>query len=107
MTTSHSITLKPHDMDAFLALSDVVGQEHFYLARTAEFWRTFERLSLTGDDRDFDLVMITDALNRMGVLDAIGGLGYVVELVEPLYPMSEIETIAATLHDVYLQRAAL
>lgn len=89
---------------AFLALRDIVGVEHFYFARTAAIWQTFERLAT--DHRVFDLVMVMEMLSYMGVLEDIGGPAHIFELVKPLYPMSEIDTIAGTLHDVYLQRAS-
>jgi replicative DNA helicase len=91
--------------DAFLLLRNTVGTDHFYLARYRTIWQAFELLVDEGGP--FDLVAVIGMLAYMGVLENVGGHGEAARLIELDTPLSETKAIAATLHELYLQRASL
>lgn len=65
--------------DVFLELAMFLKSNHFYVHRNKWIYESFENLSKSGTP--FDLLTVTDDLNRRGMLAEMGGPAYLTSLI--------------------------
>ncbi len=68
------------DSSVLERLEGLISAESFYKASHQKIWRAMEALAASGEP--VDLVTLSEALRREGVLDEVGGLAYLVGLSE-------------------------
>jgi len=119
MTKSISGMVPPHDLDAEAcvisasaltrqALDSVVDRvkpEHFYSDANREIWLSI--LAVRADGRTVDVVTIADNLRLRNRLQAVGGPGYLVQLVDATPAVANVVTHADIVIDKAARRAAI
>ncbi|MBC7812814.1 MAG: replicative DNA helicase [Burkholderiales bacterium] len=86
--------------DAFLSVTAFLQIEDFYLLRHSNIWKALLRLNERGDP--IDLLTVSEELSNMGVLDEIGSVAYLMQLVN-----NTPTSIHAEVYGRLVERAAI
>ncbi|MDZ4765458.1 MAG: replicative DNA helicase [Chloroflexota bacterium] len=65
--------------DAFVSIASFLKAEDFFIARNRDIWAAIERINARRDP--IDVVTVQEQLRAAGVLNDIGGLGYLMQLI--------------------------
>lgn len=90
------------DKDAFSVVNDTLRPESFYDPRNQKIYEAI--LSLNMSDRPVDIATVTEELKRMGALDKIGGLPYIMDINTNVATSANIEYHAHVLAQKFLAR---
>ena len=90
------------DKDALPIVLDIINPESFYSDAHQEIYRAM--LKLFENTQPVDLLTVTEALKKAGVLDKIGGPYYLVELTNRVASAANIEYHARIISQKHIQR---
>lgn len=90
------------DKDAYMVVRDAIGPEQMYDDRHALIMKVFDNLDRDG--APIDLLTVTEGLKRAGVIEAVGGPHYLVELTGRVGSSANIEHHAMIIRQCWIQR---
>ncbi|KDE39507.1 MAG: replicative DNA helicase [Nitrincola lacisaponensis] len=90
------------DNQAWDTVSEILVDGHFYRPEHRMLFRTLQKL--VDDNRPFDVITLSEELDRLGELDSAGGLEYLVELARNTPSTSNIRAYAEIVRDRALLR---
>ena len=90
------------DRDAYLLISELLCPESFYEPRHQKIFDAVRQLSM--NEKPIDVLTVTEQLSRNGVLEEIGGPGYIAELSSRVATSANIEYHANIVAEKYLSR---
>ncbi len=93
------------DKDAIVKVVEFLKPKHFYLDGNAKIYQAV--LNLYERREPSDLITVPNELKKMKVLDIVGGVTYLTELVNTVPTAANVETYAHLIHDDYVKRALL
>jgi replicative DNA helicase len=93
------------DKDALSNVIDILSAESFYSNANQEIFRTF--LNLFSKSQPIDLLTVTEALNKSGKLEEIGGPYYLTELTNRVASAANIEYHARIIEQKAIQRGLI
>ncbi len=88
--------------DSFLTVASFLKPEDFFLLRHQHIWRVFHTLSERNDP--LDLVVIKEELQAHNQLEAVGGMNYLVQLVNNAPSAYHTETYARLVERTAVRR---
>ncbi len=93
-----AILLDNSNLDRVLS---VLSQDHFYLEAHRLILKEMEDLSRRGE---FDLIILTEALKRKGLLSKVGGAQYIASLVDGVAPQQDLTPYIEVVLEDYKKR---
>ncbi len=90
------------DKDAFTVVSELIRPETFYDPRHQKMYAAIQQLNY--DERPVDIVTVQEELRRLGALEEVGGIDYLVEISSKVASSAHIEYHARILAQKYLAR---
>lgn len=90
------------DKDTIVRVSDSLTPEHFYTPKHEHIYAAI--LKLFENNTPADLITVSNALTDMGLLDSVGGSGYVAELVNGVPSAANVEHYAEIIRQSYVRR---
>lgn len=90
------------DKDAYLVISELLRPESFYEPRHQKIFDAVRQLSM--NERPIDVLTVTEQLSKNGVLEEIGGPGYIAELSSRVATSANIEYHANIVAEKYISR---
>lgn len=90
------------DKDAYLVISELLRPESFYEPRHQKIFDAVRQLSMI--ERPIDVLTVTEQLSKNGVLEEIGGPGYIAELSLRVATSANIEYHANIVAEKYISR---
>ncbi len=90
------------DMDAIIRLITILKPESFYRENHVIIWDHI--LKIHRDGRPTDTVNMVEYLRNSGLLDAVGGPFYIVQLVDNVQRISEVDKFALILKELQFKR---
>ncbi|MCH2043507.1 MAG: replicative DNA helicase [Saprospiraceae bacterium] len=90
------------DKDAVAIVIDILRPESFYVEAHKEIYKSICKLFEKNDP--IDLLTVTEKLKQMGMLEAIGGPYYLVELTNRVASAANIEYHARIISQKFIQR---
>ena len=90
------------DKDAYLVISELLRPESFYEPRHQKIFDAVRQLSM--NERPIDVLTVTEQLSRNGVLEEIGGPGYIAELSSRVATSANLEYHANIVAEKYISR---
>ena len=90
------------DKDAYLVISELLRPESFYEPRHQKVFDAVRQLSM--NERPIDVLTVTEQLSKNGVLEEIGGPGYIAELSSRVATSANIEYHANIVAEKYISR---
>lgn len=90
------------DKNAYTIVRDIVGPEKMYDDKNMIVFKTIDKLEKEGSA--IDLLTVTEALRRNGMIKQIGGPHYVVELTGRVGSSANIEHHAYIVNQCWIQR---
>lgn len=90
------------DKDAFSVVNEILRPESFYDPNNQKIYEAVYNLNIS--DRPVDIATVTEELKRMGVLDKIGGMPYIMEINTNVATSANIEYHAHILAQKSLAR---
>ena len=94
--------LRGSDMSA--EILQAVPARAFYIARHQEIWEEAAKIAAAGVRSD--IVTLSDALSRVGRLEAVGGSAYLMDLVDEHFSDARLDGCVKLVRDYALIRAA-
>src|SRR3990167_1249493 len=85
------------DKDAIVEVVEILIPAHFYKDGHAQIFEAMLRLYERREPTD--LITLPNELKKMGVLDSIGGVTYLTEIVNSVPTSSNVETYAKIIKD--------
>ena len=77
------------DKDAFMTISELLRPESFYEPRHQKIYDAVRLLSM--NEKPIDVLTVTEQLSKNGVLEEVGGPGYIAELSSMVATSANIE----------------
>ena len=93
------------EKDAYSLVSEILSPESFYEPRHQYIYEAIRKLNL--DQKPMDILTVTEDLNRMGVLDVVGGPFYVTQLSGLVTSAAHLEYHARIIAQKYLARVLI
>lgn len=90
------------DKDAFTVVSELIRPETFYDPRHQKIYQAIQGLNLS--EKPVDLVTVQEELRRLGTLDEVGGIDYIIEISSQVGSSANIEYHARILAHKFLAR---
>ena len=90
------------DKEAYLEVSELLRPESFYELRHQKIYDAVRQLSL--NEKPVDVLTVTEQLNKNGVLEEVGGPGYIAELSSRVVTSANLEYHASIVAQKYLSR---
>ncbi|RRD02183.1 replicative DNA helicase [Prevotella sp. OH937_COT-195] len=90
------------DKDAFSMISDTLRPETLYEPRNQKIFRAIQSLSM--EEKPIDIITVTDQLAKDGVLEEVGGPGYILELSSKVVSSANIVYHSHILAQKYIAR---
>lgn len=90
------------DKDAFTVVSEIIRPETFYDPRHQKMYAAIQQLNY--DERPVDIVTVQEELRRLGTLDEVGGIDYLVDISSKVASSAHIEYHARILAQKFLAR---
>ena len=90
------------DKDAYIEVCEKLRPESFYEPRHQKIYAAIQQLTV--DEKPIDVLTVTEQLLKNGVLDEIGGAGYITELSSLVATSANIEFHANIVAEKYLSR---
>ena len=90
------------DKDAYLVISELLRPESFYEPRHQKIFDAVRQLSM--NERPIDVLTVTEQLSKNGVLEEIGGPGYIAELSSRVATSANIEYHANIVAEKFISR---
>lgn len=90
------------DKDAYLVISELLRPESFYEPRHQKIFDAVRQLSI--NERPIDILTVTEQLSKNGVLEEIGGPGYIAELSSRVATSANIEYHANIVAEKFISR---
>lgn len=90
------------DKDAYLVISELLRPESFYEPRHQKIFDAVRQLSM--NERPIDVLTVTEQLSKNGVLEEIGGPGYIAELSSRVATSANLEYHANIVAEKYISR---
>lgn len=90
------------ERDAYVTVADIVKAESFYKDEHQKIFEAIRDLSL--NEKPVDLLMVTQDLKNRGILDEIGGPGYITQLTSRVASAAHIEFHARIIAQKFIQR---
>ena len=77
------------DKDAYVEVCELLRPESFYEPRNQKVYEAIQQLNM--DEKPVDMLTVTDQLTRNGVLEEVGGPGYIAELSSKVVTSAGLE----------------
>lgn len=90
------------DKDAYLVISELLRPDSFYEPRHQKIFNAVRQLSM--NERPIDVLTVTEQLSKNGVLEEIGGPGYIAELSSRVATSANIEYHANIVAEKFISR---
>ena len=90
------------DSDAFSVVSELLKPETFYEPRHQKIYEAIRNMNM--DERPVDIMTLNDELSKMGEIDKVGGVDYLMEISSQVAPAAHVESHARILAEKYMQR---
>ncbi len=90
------------DRDAYMEVCEILHIESFYEPRHQKIYAAIQQLSM--EEKPVDVLTVTEQLAKLGVLEEVGGPGYIAELSSRVATSANIEYHANIIADKYLSR---
>lgn len=90
------------DKEAYLEVSELLCPESFYELRHQKIYDAVRQLSL--NEKPVDVLTVTEQLSKNGVLEEVGGPGYIAELSARVVTSANLEYHASIVAQKYLSR---
>lgn len=90
------------DKDAFSIIAELIRPETFYEPRHQKIFAAIQALNM--EEKPVDFMTVTEELKRLGTLDDIGGIPYIMELTQRVASSAHIEYHAHILAQKFLMR---
>lgn len=88
---------------ALVEVADILKPEHFYSGVHAIIFTTI--LKVNEAQINFDVITVTEELNKRNQLEDIGGVPYVMEILEAVPPGAQTRHYAEVVHDKWIRRS--
>ena len=90
------------DSDAFSVVSELLNPETFYEPRHQKIYEAIRNMNM--DERPVDIMTLNDELSKMGEIDKVGGVDYLMEISSQVASAAHVESHARILAEKYMQR---
>lgn len=90
------------DRDAYVEICEILHSESFYDLKHQKIYAAIHQLSM--DEKPVDVLTVTEELARQGMLEDVGGPGYVAELSANVVTSANIVYHAKIIAEKYLSR---
>ena len=90
------------DSDAFSVVSELLKPETFYEPRHQKIYEAIRNMNM--DERPVDIMTLNDELSKMGEIDKVGGVDYLMENSSQVASAAHVESHARILAEKYMQR---
>ncbi|MGO5199946.1 replicative DNA helicase [Prevotellaceae bacterium LCP21S3_C11] len=90
------------DSDAFSVVSELLTPETFYEPRHQKIYEAIRNMNM--DERPVDIMTLNDELSKMGEIDKVGGVDYLMEISSQVASAAHVESHARILAEKYMQR---
>ena len=90
------------DSDAFSVVSELLKPETFYEPRHQKIYDAIRNMNM--DERPVDIMTLNDELSKMGEIDKVGGVDYLMEISSQVASAAHVESHARILAEKYMQR---
>ena len=90
------------DSDAFSVVSELLKPETFYEPRHQKIYEAIRNMNM--DERPVDIMTLNDELSKMGEIDKVGGVDYLMEISSQVASAAHVESHARILAEKYMQR---
>jgi replicative DNA helicase len=97
-----SIMLRP---GALHEISDIVNADSFYVSRHSEIYKIM--LELSGKGEPIDILSVSSKLTERGLIDSVGGAGYLSELANAVPASTNIKHYAEIVGKKHLLRKVI
>lgn len=91
--------------DAYISIASFLKPEDFYLKRNVDIWSACQRVSERGDA--IDVVTVQEDLRAVGLLNDVGGIGYLMQLITDAPTSVNAEVYARLVERAALRRRLL
>ena len=88
--------------DAFSVVSELLKPETFYEPRHQKIYEAIRNMNM--DERPVDIMTLNDELSKMGEIDKVGGVDYLMEISSQVASAAHVESHARILAEKYMQR---
>ena len=83
------------DSDAFSVVSELLKPETFYEPRHQKIYEAIRNMNM--DERPVDIMTLNDELSKMGEIDKVGGVDYLMEISSQVASAAHVESHARIL----------
>ena len=90
------------DSDAFSVVSELLKPETFYEPRHQKIYEAIRNMNM--DERPVDIMTLNDELSKMGEIDKVGGVDYLMEISSQVASAAHVKSHARILAEKYMQR---
>lgn len=90
------------DKDSYLVICELLRPESFYEPRHQKIYDAVRQLSM--NEKPIDVLTVTEQLSKNGVLEEVGGPGYIAELSSRVATSANIEYHANIVAEKYISR---
>ena len=77
------------DKDAYVEVCELLRPDSFYEPRNQKVYEAIQQLNM--DEKPVDMLTVTDQLTRNGVIEEVGGPGYIAELSSKVATSASLE----------------
>ena len=77
------------DSDAFSVVSELLKPETFYEPRHQKIYEAIRNMNM--DERPVDIMTLNDELSKMGEIDKVGGVDYLMEISSQVASAAHVE----------------
>ena len=88
------------DSDAFSVVSELLKPETFYEPRHQKIYEAIRNMNM--DERPVDIMTLNDELSKMGEIDKVGGVDYLMEISSQVASAAHVESHARILAEKYM-----
>ncbi len=97
-----SIMLRP---GAIHEITDIINADSFYAGKHSQIWNIMNELSAKGDP--IDLISVSHTLGEKGLIDQVGGIGYLSELTNAVPASTNIRHYADIVNKKHVLRKVI
>ena len=90
------------DPDSFIEISGLIYEYHFYRSEHQKIYQHI--LKLKAVDKNVDAITVSDSLKQSGILDLIGGIDYINNLIDATVSSINIKSYANIVRERYILR---
>ena len=90
------------DKDGFPSIIEILRKESFYLEKNQIIFGVMS--DLFGKSQAIDLLTVHEALKKLGKLEEVGGIGYLIDLTNKVGSAANIEFHARIIAQKFIQR---